>query len=167
MAYDALMQFLTRCFLVLILAMVAQLPADMGVKVDSDVFMSAFHYTDEDGVRCRVGSWENGPGWRVPGRDKDSMDEDDDLSSNNSDKFDDVSLRLVEQRELVAARWAEWKAHENTCGAHIPSVLCCVPKITPLEGWADGQPLQKMKPLPFNKGKKNQSGGSSSESMSL
>lgn len=161
MPHTALLEFLARCFLVLVLAMVSQLPSAMDVMIDSDLFLSAFFYVDEKGVRQRVGSWKNGPGWRASRpRSDDAMDED-----PQSDGHDDAEIAcryLTGQHNHLVAQWKKWTDHENRCGAHIPSALCCVASITPLEGWTVGQPLPKIKPLRFN----IENSGSSSESMS-
>lgn len=147
MSHSALMKFLTRCLLVLVLSIVAQLPKAMGVKVDSDAFMGAFYYVDEDGTNHQVGHWTFGPGWR----NRDGMAIDDDIT--NTYKADSADFNLTDQQSHLVSRWKVWSEHENKYGAHIPSTLCCLPKITLLEGWMHGQPLPKIKPLLFKKGR--------------
>lgn len=158
MSHSALMKFLTRCFLVLILSVVAQLPKAMGVKVDSDTFMGSFYYVDEEGTDCRVGSWTEGPGWR--NHDRMAVD----IDIDDTHKVSSAMNSLTDQRSYLVGRWKLWSEHENKCGAHIPSALCCLPKITPLEGWTRGQPVPKIKPLSFTKGKGAKNVGAQAES---
>lgn len=146
MPHSALMKFLARCFLMLILSIVSQLPKAMSVKIDSDAFLGSIYYVDESGINRQVEPWKDGPGWR----DCNRMLVDSDDTVHHADN---AMSNLTDQQPHLVARWSLWLKHENKYGAHIPSAVCCLEKITPLEGWTQGQPLQKISPLLFNKGK--------------
>lgn len=143
MSVPSTMDFLPRCSLLLILKMMSLLPPSMGVIVDSDAFLGSFSYVDDDGVRKKVGGWDNGPGWRR------SLQE---SSSAGRASCDDNNVYLS-QADHLETQLQIWKEHENKYGAHIPSAVCCIAGITPLEGWSEGDSLDKIKPLLFNKGK--------------
>lgn len=130
----SLMTFLTRCFLILMLSLVSQLPSQMDVQIDSDSFLNSFSYMDTDGVRRRVAPWFDGPGWRSQTR----------------------TSVLESQEDRVAQLRNTWSEHQKKYGGHIPSAVCCLPDIAPLHGWPENVPLVKMKPLLFAdaKGKK-------------
>lgn len=147
----AIVEFMARCLLILVLTMISQLPSNLNVKIDADAFLGSFHYTDENGASRRVDRWLDGPGWRK----RQASD-----NSSNTDAIDRPT-DLEDQKEHIAILQRKWEEHENRCGAHIPSALCTVAGITPLVGWTEGQPLQKMKPLLFPRKtkKKKKKGG--------
>lgn len=136
MTVSSVMQFVVRCLLLIVLAVLSQLPPAFNVKLDADAFMGSFYYSDADGTARSVGPWVDGPGWRDPVRS----------ASGDEDASDRLS-RLRNQKEHLADRRLQWEAHRNKCGAHIPSALCCLANITPLEGWTVGEPLPKIASL--------------------
>lgn len=142
--------FLARCLLLLVVTIISQLPNELGLKIDSDRFLSSFSYVDVDGERRRVGPWAEGPGWR---------------SVDAADASEDEPGDLIEQTEHISTRRMEWTLHLNKCGGHIPSVVCCVANIPPLNGWSPGDPLHKMKALPFGNRKKKEKGSGPSKRM--
>lgn len=139
MPAPSVMEFVVRCLLLLVLAIISQLPPTFNIKLDADSFLGSFYYTDSDGSARRVGPWVDGPGWRDPQSD-----------TGNEDPSDRLS-RLEDQSHHLANRRREWSEHQNRYGAHIPSALCCVEGITPLEGWKVGDPVTKITPLRFNR----------------
>lgn len=138
MSPSSVMSFLVRCFLLLVVTMVSQLPGELGAKVDSDSFLASFSFIDSDGARKRVGPWMDGPGWRRSNS-----------PSSASSPIDGMGADLVDQKAHLDSQRRLWTEHQNKCGGHIPSAVCTVADITPLEGWSDGDPLEKIKPLRF------------------
>lgn len=134
----SIVEFIARCLLILVLTVMSQLPASLGVKVDADAFLGSFYYFDSDMSPKRVSTWSDGPGWRSQ-------------SSRNGESLKDIKAKmnsLDSQEDHLVIQRRIWEEHQNRCGAHIPSALCCVKGITPLEGW-DGRPIRKMMPLLF------------------
>lgn len=137
---SSVMLFLTRCLLLLMVTILSQLPKDMDAKINSDAFFGSFSYVDSDGRRRRVRPWISGPGWRSARS----------IANNTNDDEDE----LVDQADKIADMRAAWDKHQRLCGGHIPSAVCCVPKIPPLVGWSEGDPFEKIAPIPFGDGKR-------------
>lgn len=89
----------------------------MDVKVDGDVWFSAFALKDRE-KRMKLGPWEDGPGWRKEG------------APTNMPRFIESEDNLVSQDERRREKFKQWDAYATKMGRHIPRVVY-LGKVTP------------------------------------
>jgi hypothetical protein len=108
MPNESLVTFMARSFLSIVLLILNQMPPALGVRVDSDTFLSSFSFDNGNGGRQRVGPWTSGPGWRAV-----------DASSTPP-----ASVDLRSQQEFIDRQLARWTKHFNFYAGHIPHAVC-------------------------------------------
>ncbi|KAG6835212.1 hypothetical protein H0H93_003887 [Arthromyces matolae] len=99
----------TRSLLCMCQYFLNQLPESQDVRLNPDIFTSAFSYM-EDGVRHTPQSWNEAPGYR-------SQDNQSQPLGNLDDIFG------CEQKELRVAAQLEWEKYYATAAGHIPFMV--------------------------------------------
>lgn len=134
----SLMKFMGRSLLQKDSFIMRQMPDALGVRIDTDAFLSSFSFVDETGLRQPLGAWKHGPGWRsCPG---------------NTDTSSDYQSHFQTQQSYIQQQHEQWEEFHARYSGHIPYAVAVKPGIRALEGWEDGNAHPKITWASLQKG---------------
>lgn len=115
----SLMTFIGRSMLGISQSLLSQVDPALRPKINSDAFLQAFSFEDQDGQAQNIGSWPLGPSWRPS-------------NAVDNSQPTNPNLQLTSQHNVVADATAKWNSYFARYAGHIPYAVAkgMVPPLT-------------------------------------